>query len=146
MTFRRKRGDTKVGTIEATYGVDFGVRSDMRLDTLLARSGAGSLSELLRASRGEVGRSSWQEAERAACARRGMDHVGGPGAPDCESESGDSVVDVKHQRQPVNAGQVDRIARSPWAQRKAVEIVSDSGFTAPAGDLARALGIRLRSR
>jgi hypothetical protein len=29
---RQKRGDTLVGNIEREYGVDFGVRSDMRLD------------------------------------------------------------------------------------------------------------------
>jgi hypothetical protein len=47
---RRKRGDTQVGTLRQTYGPDFApcVRSDMRLDTLLDRTGADSLSELLR--------------------------------------------------------------------------------------------------
>lgn len=44
---RQKRGDTHVGTIEKQYGVDFGVRSDMRLDTLLKREGVESLDELL---------------------------------------------------------------------------------------------------
>ena len=49
-TIRRKRGDTLVGTLRDTYGDDFaqGVRSDMRLDTLLDRTGTGSLNELLR--------------------------------------------------------------------------------------------------
>jgi len=47
---RRKRGDTLVETLRQTYGPDFapGVRSDMRLDTLLERTGAESLNELLR--------------------------------------------------------------------------------------------------
>jgi hypothetical protein len=45
---RRKRGDTDVGTIEDHYGRDFGVRSDMHLDTLLRREGAESLSDLLK--------------------------------------------------------------------------------------------------
>ncbi len=47
---RRKRGDTLVGTLRQNYGPDFapGVRSDMRLDTLLDRTGAESLTELLR--------------------------------------------------------------------------------------------------
>jgi hypothetical protein len=47
---RRKRGDTLVGTLRQNYGLDFapGVRSDMRLDTLLDRTGAESLTELLR--------------------------------------------------------------------------------------------------
>jgi hypothetical protein len=47
---RRKRGDTLVGTLRDTYGSNFapGVRSDMRLDTLLDRTGAESLNDLLR--------------------------------------------------------------------------------------------------
>ena len=50
---RRKRGDTLVGTLRETYGEDFapGARSDMRLDTLLDRTGAESLADLLRGSR-----------------------------------------------------------------------------------------------
>lgn len=47
---RRKRGDTLVGTLREEYGPNFapGVRSDMRLDTLLERTGATSLTEFLR--------------------------------------------------------------------------------------------------
>jgi hypothetical protein len=47
---RRKRGDTLVGTLREEYGPNFaaGVRSDMRLDTLLEQSGADSLSDFLR--------------------------------------------------------------------------------------------------
>jgi hypothetical protein len=45
---RAKRGDTHVGTIEAKYGVDLGMRSDAHLRTALDRYGAGSLGELLR--------------------------------------------------------------------------------------------------
>jgi hypothetical protein len=47
---RRKRGDTLVGTLRQTYGADFapGARPDMRLDTLLDRTGAESLNELVR--------------------------------------------------------------------------------------------------
>lgn len=44
---RRKRSDTHVGSIEEQYGKDFGVRSDMHLDTLLKKEGADSLSDLL---------------------------------------------------------------------------------------------------
>ena len=44
---RAKRGDTHVGTIEKNYGVDFGVRSDMRLDTLLKEKNVDSLNDLL---------------------------------------------------------------------------------------------------
>jgi hypothetical protein len=38
-TLREKRGDTEVGTIEEQYHVDFGVRSDMHLDTLIREGG-----------------------------------------------------------------------------------------------------------
>jgi hypothetical protein len=49
---RHKRGDTHVGTIEEHYDRNFGVRSDMRLDTLLKRDRAESLSDLLKKERG----------------------------------------------------------------------------------------------
>jgi hypothetical protein len=44
---RRKRGDTRVSTVEDMYDRDFGVRGDMHLKTLLEREGAASLNELL---------------------------------------------------------------------------------------------------
>lgn len=44
---REKRGDTHVRTIEQMYDRDFGVRSDMHLDTLLQREGAKSLNDLI---------------------------------------------------------------------------------------------------
>jgi len=49
-SIRRKRGDTLVGTLREEYGEEFGsgARSDMRLDTLLDRVGADSLSEYIR--------------------------------------------------------------------------------------------------
>ncbi len=45
-----KNGSTLVGTLLETYGEDFaqGVRSDMKLDTLLEQKGAESLSDLLK--------------------------------------------------------------------------------------------------
>jgi hypothetical protein len=46
--FRRKRTDTKIGTIEKQYGKDFGVRSDKELGTYLKQKGYGSLSQLLK--------------------------------------------------------------------------------------------------
>ncbi len=45
---RRKRGDTLVGNLEKEYDVDFGVRSDMRLDTLRDQTGLTSIEDLLR--------------------------------------------------------------------------------------------------
>jgi hypothetical protein len=50
---RHKRGDTLVGNIEREYGVDFGVRSDMRLDTLRGKTGLTSMEGLLRRARGK---------------------------------------------------------------------------------------------
>lgn len=47
-TFRRKRGDTKIGTIERKYGRDFGVRSDKKLASYLKEKGYSSLNELLK--------------------------------------------------------------------------------------------------
>ncbi len=48
---RRKRGDTKVETIEQQYHVDFGVRSDMLLDTLRHELGEDEIAKLLRKAR-----------------------------------------------------------------------------------------------
>lgn len=47
---RHKNGTTLVGTLREAYGENFakGFRSDMKLDTLLDRTGAASLSELLK--------------------------------------------------------------------------------------------------
>lgn len=44
---RQKRSDTHVGTIEKQYDVDFNVRSDMQLGTLLKKTGEDSLNDLL---------------------------------------------------------------------------------------------------
>jgi hypothetical protein len=47
---RRKNGATRVGTLRETYGDTFaaGVRRDMKLDTLLERTGARSLTALVK--------------------------------------------------------------------------------------------------
>ena len=45
---RRKRSDTLIGTIEQEYGVDLGVRADMKLGNYLAREGYPSLTAALR--------------------------------------------------------------------------------------------------
>lgn len=46
--FRKKRIDTKIGTIEKKYGKDLGVRSDKKLGNYLIEKGYKSLSELLK--------------------------------------------------------------------------------------------------
>mgnify|MGYP003387079961 CR=1 FL=1 len=48
---RQKRGDTLAGTIEQAYGVDLGVRSDARLDTLRERTGQTSVEGVINALR-----------------------------------------------------------------------------------------------
>lgn len=55
MAFREKRSDTLVRSVERTYGVDFGVRNDMELGTLLRRRGFESQSQILKAYKGELG-------------------------------------------------------------------------------------------
>lgn len=48
---RRKRSDTKIGSVEKTHGVDFGVRSDMKLGKFLKETGFDSLSKALKQAR-----------------------------------------------------------------------------------------------
>jgi hypothetical protein len=47
---RAKRGDTQIGTIEQQYGLDLGVRSDMRWDTYRQRTGVKSINDLVNGS------------------------------------------------------------------------------------------------
>ena len=46
-TFVAKRYDTKISAIEKKYGVDLGVRSDMKLGNYLKKRGHKSLSDML---------------------------------------------------------------------------------------------------
>jgi hypothetical protein len=50
---RRKRSDTKIGTLRETYGSNFapGIRRDAHLGTLLERTGAESLGDYLKGQR-----------------------------------------------------------------------------------------------
>lgn len=52
--FRRRRDDTRVETIERTYGVDLNARGDALLGNLLDDRGFESLTQLLKAYRGEL--------------------------------------------------------------------------------------------
>ena len=52
--FRQKRDDTTIGTIEDTYRIDLNARRDMLLGNLLENRGFDSLSQLLRACRGQA--------------------------------------------------------------------------------------------
>lgn len=49
-TFRKKRSDTKIGTVEKQYNRDFGVRADKKLGTYLKEMGVPSLAKLLKIS------------------------------------------------------------------------------------------------
>lgn len=51
--FVAKRYDTKMGTIEKKYGVDLGVRSDMKLGNYLKEKGYPSLSAMLKSPYGK---------------------------------------------------------------------------------------------
>jgi len=45
---REKRGDTHISTIEKEYNVNFGVRDDMHLQTLLDQNKVDSIKKLLK--------------------------------------------------------------------------------------------------
>ena len=45
---RDTRDDKHVGTLEKQYDRDFGVRSDMHVDTLLKQTGHSSVSKLIK--------------------------------------------------------------------------------------------------
>ena len=46
--YPRKRSDTRIGTIEKKYGVDLGVRRDMKLGNYLKKKGYNSLADMLK--------------------------------------------------------------------------------------------------
>lgn len=50
-TIRKKRSDTKIGTIEEKYNIDLNVRSDMKLGSYLERKGLPSLSKLVKSGK-----------------------------------------------------------------------------------------------
>lgn len=50
---RDKRDDMHMGTIEKKSGRDFGVRSDMQLDTYLEQQGVASLNDLIQSDLGK---------------------------------------------------------------------------------------------
>jgi Thoeris protein ThsB, TIR-like domain len=52
--FRQKRSDTTVGTIEDTYGVNLNARRDMLLGNLLTERGFDSVTQLIKAYRGNA--------------------------------------------------------------------------------------------
>lgn len=53
-TFRQKRADTMIKTIEKQYGKDLAVRGDMKLGTFLKEKGFSSLNQLIRKPKATV--------------------------------------------------------------------------------------------
>ena len=95
------------------------------------------LGALLSRSSGPKARTvTWQEYEEAACRALGKRRLGGPGRHDCEGGG-----EVKHWRTAVHSGVVQRA----YEDRR-TSITASGGFTSPARDLARQLGIRLIDR
>jgi hypothetical protein len=64
---RRKRSDTRVDSIEATYRVDLHARGDMLLGTLLAERGFELQSQLITAYQGRLKVSVRPTPHRACC-------------------------------------------------------------------------------
>jgi hypothetical protein len=52
--FRATRDDTLIKRVEARYGIDLNARGDTKLGNLLEKRGFDSLTQLLRANRGEL--------------------------------------------------------------------------------------------
>jgi hypothetical protein len=52
--FRTTRDDTRIKTIEARYGIDLHARGDAKLGNLLEQRGFESLTQLVKAYRGEL--------------------------------------------------------------------------------------------
>lgn len=52
--FRAVRGDTRVDTIEARYGIDLNCRGDAAIGNVLRRRGFDSVTQLVRAHRGQA--------------------------------------------------------------------------------------------
>lgn len=50
---RKTRSDKHVETLENQYGVDFGVRGNMHLDTLLEKTGMDSVNDLIHSKLGK---------------------------------------------------------------------------------------------
>lgn len=52
---RKTRSDKHVETLESQYGVDFGVRDDMHVGTLLEKTGMASVNDLIQSGLGKKG-------------------------------------------------------------------------------------------
>lgn len=84
----------------------------------------------------------WQRDEVEVCARFGASHIGGSGQPDCMGD--DYIVEVKSYRgRRVDKGIIRRTLAKRWAAGQTLRIVSISGYTDGAIELAAYEGIEL---
>ena len=80
----------------------------------------------------------WQRFEKSAARRHRGKHEGGPSKPDYTR--GRVEAEVKRWKRPVDSGVIKELA-----QKGVKEVVSKSGFTGPAEELAKKLGIKVIS-
>lgn len=84
----------------------------------------------------------WQRDEVEVCARFGASHIGGSGQPDCMGD--DYIVEVKSYRgRRVDKGIIRRTLAKRWAAGQTLRIVSISGYTDGAIELAAYEGVEL---
>lgn len=79
----------------------------------------------------------WQATEKQVCKTLGKRHIGGPGAPDCSG--GGEIVEVKHQRRPIDRSEMKETVSKPWVDRPLI-IASTSRFTPGARRVAGQAG------
>lgn len=89
-----------------------------------------------------VSKPAWLAVEEAACALHGQRHVGGSGKPDCVGRG--FTTEVKHRKRPIGSTAVWKEYGRSLETGLRARIDSTSGFTAPARELARDLGVVLR--
>lgn len=77
--------------------------------------------------------------EKAQAKQHRGRHLGGPGKPDYER--GRIKAEVKNWSRPVHSGVIKKVIK-----KRIKEIVSKSGFTKPAEELAKKKGIKLIKR
>ncbi len=75
--------------------------------------------------------------EKRQATKNKAKHVGGPGKPDYQK--GKIKGEVKNWNTPVHSGEIKKAAK-----KGVKEIISKSGFTKPAKDLAKKKNIKLK--
>ena len=84
----------------------------------------------------------WQRDKVEVCARLGADHIGGSGQPDCVGD--DYIVEVKSYRgRRIDRGIIRRTIEKRWAAGQTLKMVSISGYTDGAIELAAYEGVEL---